>query len=328
MELVERYLYAVRCWLPKGQQEDIIAELGEDIRSEIEDLESGLGRPVNEAEVVEILKQRGHPAKVAGRYLPQQYLIGPALYPIYRLVLRIVVLWVLVPVFVFVVGPIAIATAIHPSQTLIKTLWDLAMSAVFTLGVVTFVFAIMERYPVDARPFEKWDPRKLPRVPRTPPDRRPTPRATAIAELAASLVIGSLFVAWYRTTFDFGDVRITLTPIWRSLYWPFLLLLLSGVPKGWVSLMWPERTRLRFAIRLAINAVSLVLFAVLLNAGSWVNITGPSLSAADIAEAVKWTNYGIKISLTIFAVFAVLDAIPEARRIFGKKASWNYSIAT
>ena len=328
MELVDRYLYAVRSGLPKGQQDDIIAELGEDIRSEIEDLETGLGRPVNEAEVVEILKQRGHPAKVAGRYLPQQYLIGPALYPIYRLVLKIVVLWALVPVFVFVVGPIAIATVVHPTRALIKTLWDLAMSSVFTIGVVTVVFAIMERYPVDAKPFEKWDPRKLPRVPKTPPDSRRTPRATAIAELAASLVISSLFVAWFRTTFDFADVRITLTPIWRSLYWPFLLVLLSGIPKGWVSLMWPERTRLRFAIRLAINAVTLVLVAVLLNAGSWVDITAPGLPAAGIAEAVKWTNFGVKISLIIFAVFAVIDGIPDARRIFRKKPSWNYSIAT
>lgn len=328
MELLDRYLHAVKSGLPKAQQDDIIAEIGEDLRSQIEDLEAGLGRPVNEAEVIAILKERGHPAKVAGRYLPQQYLIGPALYPIYRLVLKMVVLWVLVPVFVFVIGPIAIATSIHPSQASIKTLWDLAMSAVFTIGVVTLVFAIIERYPVDAKPFEKWDPRRLPRIPKTVPGSRPTPRATAIAELAASLIISSLFVAWFRTTFDFGDVRITLMPIWRSLYWPFLLLMLSGVPKGWVSLVWPERTRLRFGIRVVINAITLILALVLLNAGPWVSLTAPGLSAGNIAEAAKWTNFGIKIGLIIAAVIAAADAIPEGLRIFRKKTSWNYSIAT
>lgn len=328
MELVDRYLYAVRSGLPKGQQDDIIAELAEDIRSEIEDLESGLGRPVNDSEVVEVLKHRGHPATVAGRYLAKQYLIGPALYPIYRLVLKLVVLWVLVPVFLLVVAPIALATAVHPSQTLIKTLWDLAMSAVFTLGVITLVFAIMERYPVDTKPFEKWDPRKLPRVPKSPPDVRSTPRATAIAEIAASLICGTLFVAWFRTTFDLGEVHVTLSPIWRSLYWPFLAFMLSGILKGWVSLTWPERVRLRFAIRVAVNVGTVILAAILLNAGTWVELTAPTLPAGNMAEAVKWTNWGIKLCLIMAIVVAAGDAIPEAFRIFRRKKTWNYSTAT
>jgi hypothetical protein len=328
MELVDRYLYAVRSGLPKGQQDDIIAELGEDLRSEIEDLETGLGRPVNETEVVEILKERGHPARVASRYLPQQYLIGPALYPIYQLVVKIVVLGVLLPVFLFVVAPIAIATVAHPTQALIKTLWDLAMSSVFTVGVVTVVFAIMERNPVKFKAFENWDPRRLPRIPKSTTESRGTPRATAIFELAASLIAATLFVAWFRTTFDLGGIRITLAPIWRSLYWPSLLVILSGIPKGWVGLMWPERMRLRFAIRVAINAITVILTAILLNSGTWVDITGPGFPAADMAEVAKWTNFGIKISIIITAVIAAVDAIPEGLRIFRKKTSWNYSIAT
>jgi hypothetical protein len=327
MELVDRYLYEVRRGLPKGQQDDIIAELAEDLRSEMEDLEKGLGGPVNEAEVVEILKQRGHPAIVAGRYLPQRCVIGPALYPVYVLVLRIVIA-VLVPVFALIVGPIAVATAAQPGYAVVQSMWDLAMAVVFAIGVVTLVFAIMERYPVDTRPFEKWDPRNLPRVPKTPSDSRPTPRATAIAELAASLVFGSLFVAWFRTSFDFGGVHITLAPVWRSLYWPFLLVILGGVPKGWVGLVWPERTRLHLGIRVAINAVTVIVAGILLNAGTWVDITAPGYQSADIVAAVRWTNLGIKIFLVMTAVIAAGDAIPEARRVFRKRTSWNYSTAT
>jgi len=328
MELLDRYLYAVRSGLPKGQQDDIIAEMGEDIRSEIEDLETGLGRPVNETEVVEILKERGHPAKVASHYLPQQYLIGPVLFPIYQLVLKIVVLGVLLPVFLFVVAPIAIATVAHPTQALIKTLWDLAMSAVFTVGVVTVVFAIMERYPVKFQAFDNWDPRRLPRIPKSTTESRGTLRATAVFELAASLIAATLFVAWFRTTFDLGGIRITLAPVWRSIYWPSLLVILSGVPKGWVSLIWPERTRLRFGFRVAINAATLLLVAVLLNAGTWVDLTGPGFPAGDLVEAAKWTNFGIKISLIITAVIAAADAIPEGLRLFRKKTSWHYSTVT
>lgn len=326
MELIDRYLFAVRCRLPKGQQDDIIAELAEDIRSEIEDLENGLGRRVDEAEVVEILKQRDHPALVAGRYLPQQYMIGPVLYPAYRLVLRIVIA-VLVPVFALIVGPLAVASSAQAGHAVVQSMWDLAMAVVFAIGVVTLVFAILERYPVETKPFEKWDPRKLPRAPKTPPDTRPTPRATAIAELAASLVFGSLFVAWFRTSFHFGGVEITLAPIWRSLYWPFLLVILGGIPKGWVGLMWPERTGIHLGIRAAINAVTVIVAAVLLNAGTWVDVTAPGLAAPDIAEAVKWTNLGVKIFLIATVVIAVGDVIPEARRVFRKRTSWKYSTA-
>ena len=57
MELLDRYLQAVRFWLPKAQQQDIIAELSSDLHSQIEDRETELGRPLNEAELEAILKK-------------------------------------------------------------------------------------------------------------------------------------------------------------------------------------------------------------------------------------------------------------------------------
>lgn len=51
MELIDRYLQAVKFWLPKQQKQDIIAELSEDIYAQVEEQESGLGRKLNEAEV-------------------------------------------------------------------------------------------------------------------------------------------------------------------------------------------------------------------------------------------------------------------------------------
>lgn len=165
MELLDRYLNAVRFWLPNAQQDDIIAELGDDIRSQIDDRESTLGRPLTDDDLAALLKERGHPMLMAARYLPQRSLIGPVLYPAYLVVLRIVVLWILVPVFILIVGPVTVLTAANPTLASIGTLWNLAMAAVFTLGVITLVFAILERRPV--RELEKWDPRKLPRLPAT-----------------------------------------------------------------------------------------------------------------------------------------------------------------
>jgi len=43
MELIDRYLQAVKFWLPKAQKQDIIAELSEDIRSQVERKRRSLG---------------------------------------------------------------------------------------------------------------------------------------------------------------------------------------------------------------------------------------------------------------------------------------------
>src|SRR5579864_8290870 len=105
-ELVDRYLQAVRFWMPKTRkQEDLLAELGEDLRSQVEARAEELRRPVTNDDVAEILKRCGSPMTVAASLRPRGYLIGPGLYPIYTFVLKMVLLWILVPVFLFIVGP-------------------------------------------------------------------------------------------------------------------------------------------------------------------------------------------------------------------------------
>jgi hypothetical protein len=82
MELLDRYLQAVKFWLPKSQREDIIAELSEDIRSQLEEKEAELGRKLDEPELEAVLKSLGHPLLIAEQYLPKQrYLIGRSCFP-------------------------------------------------------------------------------------------------------------------------------------------------------------------------------------------------------------------------------------------------------
>src|SRR5260370_13171448 len=99
MELIDRYLQAVGFWLPKAQKQDIVAELSEDISSQMEEKEAELGRKLNESEVEAILKQLGSPIVVANRYLPQLHLIRPLLLPIYWLERQMSLLVYFVPLF-------------------------------------------------------------------------------------------------------------------------------------------------------------------------------------------------------------------------------------
>ena len=86
MDLIDRYLDAVRLFLPRGQRDDITAELRDVLMTRREEREAELGRPLTRKEDEALLHDYGHPLMVAARYGRQQYLIGPELYPVYAFV--------------------------------------------------------------------------------------------------------------------------------------------------------------------------------------------------------------------------------------------------
>src|SRR6266702_3057705 len=167
MELIERYLQAVRFWLPKNQKQDIIAELSEDIHSQIEERESALGRELTDDDVEQILKQRGRPLLVAEKYLPQKSLIGPVLFPAYRFVLKLALLCYLVPwvgVWIALVGINPSYRANHLGIAALGDAYVLWVNAITAFAVVTIVFAVLERVKDQSFLFGKWNPRQLPPV--------------------------------------------------------------------------------------------------------------------------------------------------------------------
>ena len=89
MTLVDRYLHAVRFFLPRREQDDIVRELSENLASEIEERSEALDRELSEKELADILRRHGHPIVVAARYAPRRQLIGPVWFPIYLLALKL-----------------------------------------------------------------------------------------------------------------------------------------------------------------------------------------------------------------------------------------------
>ncbi len=217
MDLLDRYLHAVRFWLPRAQQDDITAELAEDLHSQIEDQEAKLGRKLNEAEMEFILKHRGRPLLVANHYLPQQYLIGPLMFPVYKFVLTIVALCYLGAGVARVIGLMSFDPRYRAAHSVARAFldaWGSFWLAIFVaVGVVTIIFAVLERVQSKSRFLENWNPRKLP--PARDPNR--IPRLNSTIDLAANLAFAVWWVAdmWSTTIIDRGGVRIELAPVWK-----------------------------------------------------------------------------------------------------------------
>ena len=314
MDLIDRYLGAIRFWLPEGQREDILAELADDLRSQVADREASLNRALTEDELAAFLKERGDPMAVASQFQPEPHLISPKLMPGYWFVLKLVVLWILVPVFTVIVAAVAISRGDSATLAMLKTGWQLLCASVFTTGVITIVFAIISRTPSLTK---DWDPRQLPIV--TPPKPATTtiPRSTAIAEIVMAILMTTAWltipVAWL-SGFTIDQIHIGPTDAWSVIYWLMLPSLLSGIPLGWTSLVSPTRTGLRAAIRLAVNAYSLILIAVFLAARPLVEVTSSTLSAGSLERASKSINFAVTLGFAVLACVVALDCATEVWR--------------
>ncbi len=326
MELIERYLQAVKFWLPKQQKHDMIAEISEDIHSQMEEREIELGRKLNEAEVEAMLKQRGRPMLVANRYLPREHLIGPVLFPIYRFVLKTVMLcyllpWVLVWIGLMVFDPVYRAG--HTGHSWLATLLSMWSSLWFTafvaIGVVTIVFAVLERVQAKSGFIENWSPRKL------PPIRNPNliRRSASSIEFAVNLIV---FVWWAANmsspvVLNHPNLRISLSPLWPYFFWGFLLLALVNTALAGVNLMRPYWSGLRAALRLLTDCVGAALFCWLLAANVLAGIAAVNLSSERALEITNLINYWMARMLPFAIAVGIAIAATDIYRLIRLKTA-------
>lgn len=302
MDLLDRYLQAVRFWLPKSQrQEDLLAELGEDLRSQIEDKETELGRPLEPAEMSAILKKCGSPMMVAGRLRPQSYLIGPALFPIYEFVLKMVLLWILVPVFIFIVGPANVANAGGDwTSAVLSTIGALWSGLFIAAGIITLIFAIVERTNAHLGCEIKWDPLKLPPVRKD--ERKPSP-AKAVCEFGFGFfgLIWLLLVPHYPVLI-LGPAAAFLkaSPMVHTFYLAILLLSAAGLLRSGITLARPQWSWFPLLSQIVQSVLTLLVLNYMIQAISRTPGAYPFVVLQDsISESRKYLQLVAIVNVSI-----------------------------
>lgn len=328
MEILDRYLQAVKFWLPSSQH-DIVAELRDDIRSEVEERETALGRRLNESEWEAVLKQRGRPLLVAEKYLPQRWLIGPVLFPAYWFVLKIVLLCYLVPwiaVWLALVIWSPQYRAEHLGMAAFKDLFVLWVNGWVAFTIPTIVFAVLERVKNQDWLVKDWSPKRLPPVRET----QRISRANSGFELICGVIFGIwwLKILWTLNVFDAGGVRITLSPGWHKFFWAFLLLGLVNTSLSAVNFSRPYWTRLRRGIRAASNFGSAIVLLLVVNGFTSIMAEGPAIPG-DKAAVVAWSvNFGVTLSFAIAVVVCLVMAVVDAWRAFKiERTQLNHRLA-
>jgi hypothetical protein len=335
MELLDRYLQAVKKHLPWERQDDIIAELRANLEAQLEDKEAALGRPLTKDESEEWLKQIGSPLQVAARYQRQQYLIGPAIFPTYSYILKLVMAWataIYVIASVITIAAQGLGVEAFVGISLVHVALRLPWIWLINAAIVTLIFVVIEQLrahfpekfhalgPITAPMAAQWSPLDLPPVGAGNGDwAKPRSFTRALLEVFA----GCLFLAyvllvphypflllgpgaWYLKALPYQ-----LAPVWWTFYW--LVVCLNSFDLAWkiVNLArgaWqrpPNRAR-----HLAMHALSLIPLGILLTAPEHkLFLLKNPADAATLGGALAAANKGVLQALTIVLAIVILQLV-------------------
>ena len=173
--LIDTYVSEVGRRLPKKTRADIEAEIRSILQDMLDERSQKTGKPVDDEMTLEVLKAYGAPEKVAATYLGERYLIGPRLYPIFMLVLRIVLMvtGILAAIGLGIAVYQTTLTPLNAFETVIKAIANFGASIMTVLGNIVLIFAILEwalfraggKMDIKGLPKEKeWDPSSLTKV--------------------------------------------------------------------------------------------------------------------------------------------------------------------
>lgn len=306
MELIDRYVHEVGRHLPAGLRGDVEAELRSLLEDSLQERARETGRPADEAMATDVVRSLGKPRIVAQRYAPEpQYLIGPRLYPIYTRVVKIMFpVLAAVTLVLMVLGVFREPDRPASLGIVIKATGGFLASALYNLGLLTLIFALVERG--QRRQAEAaWDPSKLPPV----VDRDRIlyfGRIFALYVIAALAILFNFFPEWIGVLLfnDEGVRVIRLLEPEFSRYLPFI--------NAW----W---------------AVAFVLNVLVLREGRWTRGTRSvefvlSLAHAAILGAIVLGppvfafDPLVKFVLPWFLVFALFEAAAQLYRLLRRRS--------
>ena len=333
MELLDRYLNAAKPFLPEEQRADILKELSENIREQMDDRASELGRPLQEAEQEALLRQFGHPVIVAGRYRQDQRsvtfgrrLIGPELFPFYWKVLQINVGITAIILLLITIARFAMDTSFTVSEGFSTALFALSIQ----FGIITLIFTAAEssltKFPdllrsEKAFPFRFFDEASDQR----PPSGSRVSRLESFSQLVALAVFTPWFLSVLRspeTLFGSAAAHFQLTPVWDQVYYPLLLLALFSMAQAGINLLRPEWVKFRSVANLVMDTGAIALIGFLAMAGKWIVLTGSSEPLNDgVYRLLIWANQSIFYTLLVAGLIFLAITIGEVRRLIGLRQS-------
>ena len=262
---------------------------------------------------------------MAARYQPQQYLIGPALFPSYLFVLRTVCFWTMIAYTIGSVALLATGT-VSGSRVLEAVLrapgFLLTVAGWVTLGFAAIEFAATrrpEKFPTLSGSFSNWTPSTLPPLEKDAVHgKKPRSLASAVAEV----VFGFLFLVWLllipqHPYLLMGPGSLYLpyspfqfAPVWVPVFWWVVAVNVVQVVWRCVDLIRGAWRQPRRAELIVISAIGLVPLGMLLAVPDHAYFTLKNVAdQARYGAALDSINLSIKWSVLVICAIVVLELV-------------------
>ena len=344
--LIDTYVSEVGRRLPRKTRADIEAEIHSAIQDVLEERSQKTGKPVDDELILAILKEYGDPEKVAASYMPERYLIGPRLYPIFTLVVRIVLS---VTAILALIGlGIALGQSISSPQsvfaTIVREVADFGAAAMTVLGNIVLIFAILEWALYrsgekinlkDALKGKEWDPRTLAKV---SPSNQVKLGETIIETVGcfAAIVIFNFypriigFTPSLNSVFESGNwSSVTFVPLLSEAFFhyvPYLTLVWAlTIILDIVLLRMSRWTTVTHVFAIGLKVISIIIAASMLAGPSLIAVTNGALTnALGDAEGARilmtLLTQGVRVALWLAIIGGSIDVIRRVyRAVTGSK---------
>ncbi|MBV1756546.1 MAG: hypothetical protein KMY55_01760 [Dethiosulfatibacter sp.] len=316
MNLIERYIYAVGQKIWSKNRKDIENELRTILYDNLDEITKG--EEATDQQIKDMLKKFGSPGQVASRYnTTEKHLIGPNVYDLYMLVLKIVlsVTFVLTTLGI-VTSFVTISQDVNVIGRLLLIFPQYVAALATALGYVTAVFYLIDRFGTseEIKIDSDWTPDNLPKLVSEQDRVKRVGIIINIILIIFALVIFNFYPNQISVSYTSGDGWVqfsALSEVALKQYLPLwnIVWVLSLIMNSLLLRMgkWSLHTKIFKAV---LSVASIIILAMMIKGPDLLSIE--SLTAAmaqtgqDMTEVLQML---LTLFKTIYVVVIVLIAV-------------------
>lgn len=301
---LDRYIADVKSYLPAKNRADIVEELRANLSEKLADKVEETGAELSEQSEITLLSEFGHPLRVAAEYQGEaRSLIGPTLYPFYR---------------ISILGSLLISTCILFILILLEMLfridlgdvsrpWMFVNTYIYIIGVITLGYVFTERLMERHNYLDSWDPDAF--------DKPDNALASAWGALVSCIIAITFLVILNLVSLEHNLETLlgrNRNPIHTLVFWMQIKMVLI-IPQHFHLMINQAWSRSRLLLRIATELILGVgcVLVLLGNAGNLsVNYPDVPPLLATIFSVVLW---GILIG-TLFSAYHYWRKLADLER--------------
>lgn len=307
MSMIQRYVASIKNYLPNHLREDVGQEIQALLEDKVEELEEQTGKPADEAALSQILKDLGHPMKVASAYGEQQALIGRELFPFYKQTLK----YLAIGLLIFYIATTLTGLLIQHDGGFFSRLdlggfGDYFDTYLYLAAWATFIFYCVERWSEKKDYYGNWNPLSLPPVVR---DNQSIPLFSTTVNIIFTLIFCAFVNGFLPIPLlsdnqgldvVFTQEAVALTPVLNILIVIFLVL-------GCINLVKPYWTKWKLLAHILSDALFSGVLIMLLEMRPLFIVTPQN------TELAAHLRRSVGITLAIILAFVVWDILKNLR---------------